>query len=83
MEEASKRILKDNRRSNESAKTIKDSIYASKKRMDTMKKNFYKLYKIDINDPLNFDFLLDTTRLSSSEVFNQVTAFIDKKYSII
>ena len=44
-----------------------------------MKKNFYKLYKVDINDPSNFDLLLDTTRLSSSEVFNQVTTFIDKK----
>ena len=79
LEEASNRILKDDHRSNESAKTIKDSIDASKKRMDTMKKNFYKLYKVDINDPSNFDLLLDTTRLSSSEVFNQVTTFIDKK----
>ena len=81
--EASKRILKDNSRSNESAKTIKDSIYTSKKRMDTMKKNFYKLYKVDINDSSNFDLLLDTTCLSSEEVFYQVSTFIDEKISTI
>ena len=44
-----------------------------------MKKNFYKLYKIDINDPSNFDLLLDTTSLSSIQVFNKVLAFIDEK----
>jgi len=79
LKEASNRILKDDNRTNESAKTIRDSIYASKKRMETMKKNFYQLYKVDINDPSNFDLLLDTTNLSSSEVFNHVSAFIDDK----
>ncbi len=79
LEEASNRILKDVTRTNESAKNIRDSIFASKKRMDTMQKNFYKLYKIDINDPSNFDLLLDTTKLSSSEVFKRVSSFIDEK----
>ena len=51
--------------------------------MDTMKKNFYKLYKVDINDPSNFDLLLDTTILSSKEVFEKVLAFIDEKSCMI
>ena len=79
LEEASKRILTDDNRINESARNIVDSIYASKKRMDTMKKNFFKLYKIDINDSSNFDLLLDTTNLSSEEVFNKVLKYIDEK----
>ena len=83
LEEASNRILNDDHRSNESAKTIGESIFASKKRMDTMKKNFYKLYKVDINDPSNFDLLLDTTILSSKEVFEKVLAFIDEKSCMI
>jgi len=77
LEEASMRILKDKKRTNEEAKTISDSIFASQKRMDTMRKNFFNLYKVDIEDPSNFDLILDTTKLSSSEVFNRVLAYID------
>tara|TARA_B100000579_G_C22324907_1_gene617778 strand:- start:66 stop:620 length:555 start_codon:yes stop_codon:yes gene_type:complete len=83
LEEASKRILKDDHRFNESADNIRDSIISSRKRMETMKKNFYKLYKVNINDPSNFDLLIDTTRLSPFEVFKKVSSFIDKKISEI
>ena len=79
LNEASERILKDNHRLNEDAKTIRESIASSRKRMDTMKKNYYKLYKVDIYNPSNFDLLLDTTRLSPSQVFKKVSSFIDKK----
>ena len=83
LEEASKRILKDDHRFNESADNIRDSIISSRIRMETMKKNYYKLYKVNINDPSNFDFHIDTTRLSPFEVFKKVSSFIDKKNSEI
>tara|TARA_Y100001970_G_C14087144_1_gene777949 strand:+ start:607 stop:1158 length:552 start_codon:yes stop_codon:yes gene_type:complete len=79
LEEASERILKDDHRYNESASNIKDSIVSSRKRMDTMTKNFLKLYKVNIKDPSNFDLLIDTTKLSPFEVFKKISSFIDKK----
>ena len=79
LEAASKRILKDSKRTNEIATNISESISSSKKRMDTMRKNFLSLYKVDIDDPSNFDFLLDTTSLSSSAVFYKISTFIDSK----
>ena len=81
LEVASNRILKDPLRTNEDARTIIESVLASKKRMNTMRKNFLNLYNVDIHDPSNFDLLLDTTNLSSAEVFGEVSAFIDIRIS--
>ena len=46
-----------------------------------MRKNYYNLYKVDIDDPDNFDFVLDTTSLSCEEVFKEVTSFIEHRIS--
>jgi cytidylate kinase len=35
------------------------------------------LYQVDIDDHSNFDLVLDTSRLTSVEVFEKVTDFID------
>ena len=45
------------------------------------RKNFLNLYNVDIHDPSNFDLLLDTTNLSSKEVFGKVSTFIDIRIS--
>ena len=42
-----------------------------------MRKNFMNLYQVDIDEYSNFDFVLDTTALSSEEVFDRVSSFID------
>ena len=42
-----------------------------------MRKNFMNLYQVDIDEYSNFDFVLDTTALSSEEVFERVSSFID------
>ena len=77
LEEAARRILDDSGRTTESATNIKDSIDSSQQRRDTMHKNFLSLYQVDIDDHSNFDFVLDTSRLTSVEVFEKVTDFID------
>ena len=46
-----------------------------------MHKNYYNLYQVDIDDPDNFDFILDTTSLSFEEVFKEVTSFIKQRIS--
>jgi cytidylate kinase len=77
LEEAARRILDDSGRTTESATNIKDSIDSSQQRRDTMHKNFLSLYQVDIDDHSNFDLVLDTSRLTSVEVFEKVTDFID------
>ena len=77
LEEAARRILDDSGRTTETATNIKDSIVSSQKRRVTMQKNFMSLYQVDIDDHSNFDLVLDTTSLSSDEVFEQASAFID------
>ena len=83
MEEAARRILEDTGRTTEDATTINDSIDSSQKRRDTMRKNFMSLYKVDIDDHSNFDLVLDTSSLSSAEVFGRVSIFIDDQTSNI
>ncbi|MDP7675357.1 MAG: cytidylate kinase, partial [Dehalococcoidia bacterium] len=77
LEEAARRILDDSGRTTETATNIKDSIVSSQKRRDTMHENFMSLYQVDIDDHSNFDVVLDTTSLSSAEVFERASAFID------
>jgi cytidylate kinase len=48
-----------------------------------MRRNFLSLYKVDIDDRSNFDLLLDTSSLSSAEVFESVSTFIDEQASNI
>ena len=81
LEESSQRILIDKARTTEAATTINDSMLASQKRRDTMRRNFLNLYKVDIDDFSNFDLRIDTTNLSASEVFDRVMAYIDEKKS--
>ena len=83
LEEAARRILEDTERTTEEAKTIRESIDTSQKRRDTMRRNFLSLYKVDIDDRSNFDLLMDTSSLSSAEVFERVSTFIDEQTSNI
>ena len=78
-EESAYRILADKERTTEAAKTISDSMETGKKRWETMRKNFLSLYKVDLDNPSNFDLMVDTTCLSSAEVFERVSTFIDEQ----
>ena len=79
--ESAHRILEDKKRTTEDAKTFSESIESSVKRREVMRKNYYNLYQVDIDDSDNFDFVLDTTSLSFEEVFNEVTSFIEQRIS--
>ena len=77
--ESARRILEDKKRTTEDAKTFSESIKSSVKRREVMRKNYKNLYHVDIDDPDNFDFVLDTTSLSFQEVFENVKSFIEQK----
>ena len=79
--ESARRILEDKKRTTEDAKTFSESIESSVKRRELMRKNYNNLYQVDIDDPYNFDFVLDTTSLSFEEVFKEVTSFIEQRIS--
>ena len=53
--ESARRILEDKKRTTEDAKTFSESIESSVKRREVMRKNYYNLYQVDIDDPDNFD----------------------------
>ena len=44
-----------------------------------MREKILSLYKVDLEDSSNFDLMLDTTCLSSGEVFKRVSTFIDEQ----
>ena len=79
--ESARRILEDKKRTTEDAKTFSESIESSVKRRRVMRKNYQNLYQVDIDDFKNFDFVLDTTRLSYEEVFKKVKSFIEQRIS--
>ena len=78
--ESARRILEDKKRTTEDAKTFSESIESSVKRREVMRKNYYNLYQVDIDDHDNFDFVLDTTSLSYEEVFEKVTSFMNREF---
>ena len=80
-EESARRILDDAKRTTEDAKTFSESLEAGRKRREAMRKSYLSLYQVDIDDNSNFDFVLDTSRLSSAEVFEKVSSFIDQRNS--
>ena len=75
-EVAAQRIF-DAKRKTEDAQSIQETIEANKKRAETMRANFMKLYQVDIHDEKNYDCIVDTTNLTPSEVFQQVVQHID------
>ena len=77
-EEAGKRIFNDNRES-EKLHNIEESVNKSIERRKVMKKNFLKLYKVNIEDPNNFDIVIDTTFLKKEDVFEKIKNLIQRK----
>ncbi len=70
---AAQRIL-DAHRDTESAKNLEDSMRANRRRFETMRDNFLRLYAVDITDPANFDIMIDTSHLSPEAVLTQIEA---------
>ena len=79
--EGAKRIykqLQENNSRNELKKSesVKDVLENIHRRRETDNFRYKKYYGVNIRDPKNYDFVLDTTKLSRKEVFNQVIHFI-------
>ncbi|MBF0286706.1 MAG: AAA family ATPase [SAR324 cluster bacterium] len=75
-----KRIL-DANRATEAARDLQAAIEATQTRMSSMRENFKKLYDVDMHDEKNFDFVLDTTKLTPEEVFQTVVEYIESRTS--
>lgn len=79
--EGARRILGDvqsgNAR-NEGAnlKTIDDLIHSNEARMSSDRKRYQQYYQLDVFDPKQFDFVLDTTGKDKEEVFALVLAAV-------
>ena len=74
---AARRIL-EAKRNSEEAVTLDDSIGALKKRVQTMQRNFKNLYGVDIYDHGNYDCVIDTSRRSPQDAYEQVVRYIER-----
>ena len=72
---AAQRILSA-KRITEAAQNLQSVMKANQQRIWTMKTNFKKLYGVEFHHESNFDFVLDTSNLSPSEVSKKVVDYI-------
>lgn len=83
--EAAQRIYtelqKDKTRNIEEGKmdSIEKVLEKQKKRKEEDTMIYGKYYGVDIHDPKNYDFVLDTTGLNIQEVFEKVMKFVESK----
>jgi len=83
-EEGAKRIFDDfkiNKMRNEArqVKSIEEAAAINRERMASDTKRYREIYGIDVFNPRNFDFVLDTTGLSKEKEFEQVYNFVKSK----
>jgi len=81
--EGAKRIFKELQKENSrnedvEVDSIENVIASNRKRRETDDLRYKKYYGIDIRDPKNYDFVLDTTKLPREEVFKKTIAFVKK-----
>ncbi|OGI25101.1 MAG: hypothetical protein A3J76_02645 [Candidatus Moranbacteria bacterium RBG_13_45_13] len=56
--------------------SLEDIIENIRRRRETDDLRYKKYYRINIRDPKNYDYVLDTTNLSREEVFEKVSTFV-------
>jgi len=66
-----KRIKSDNR-NEENSRSLNELIKKIKNREQSERKRYKKLYKIDYYDEKLYDLMIDTTKLSISEVIDKI-----------
>jgi CMP/dCMP kinase len=59
--------------------TFESVLESNRRRKETDNTRYKKYYGIDIRKPENYDFVLDTTKLTREEVFSQVMNFINER----
>lgn len=75
---AASRIFKDQRSSERAYAAIEEVVDDLKKRMDNDRQRYGKYYNIDCYNPKNFDYVIDTTRLTLDEVVDKVLEIVKK-----
>ncbi len=80
--EGAKRIFKELQESNtrnedKKTGTLEEVLESNRRRRETDDFRYQKYYGINIRDPKNYDFVLDTTRLTREEVLNKTLEFIN------
>ena len=78
LEESARRVLNADRIT-EAAKDLSQAMEANEEREDAMRRNFLKLYKVDIHDDRHFDLVVDTTPLSMDQMLENVCDFIERQ----
>ncbi|HLM83694.1 MAG TPA: cytidylate kinase family protein [Candidatus Bathyarchaeia archaeon] len=85
-EEGAKRIFKqlqekNSRNEDKKIDSIESVLASNRTRKETDDLRYKKYYGIDIRNPKNYDFVLDTTNLSPEEVFQKTISFIKEHKS--
>lgn len=79
IDEAARRAFNDPRRkSSESFETIEEQKEDLEKRFNLENERYFKLYGVHKEDKSNYDFVLDTTKLSREEVVEKILCAYNK-----
>lgn len=70
---------KDGRNEDSNITSIEEMLQSMRKRLASDKKRYMEYFGIEVYDPKNYDFVLDTSEISADEVFERVYAFIKSK----
>ncbi len=71
----------NHRNEDKELKNVYEVLASHNKRMASDKLRYHKYYGIDFDDPKDFDFIIDTSKLTPQEVFDQTMSFIKQKIS--
>ena len=82
LEEGARRIfnnlqLNNDRNEGNNLNTLDDVLASNKQRYESDHLRYQKYYNIDVYDPKNYDFYLDTTNIKPEAVFEAVYAFVE------
>ena len=84
LKEGTRRIMEEQKKSNKARnedlyKGLKDAKKKIRERIKSDIKRYKKYYKIEPYDTKNYDFVLDTTKLTISKVMDKVLDYIKKR----
>lgn len=85
-EEGAKRIFshlqqKNDRNEDINLNSLEDVKISNERRLASDKLRYQKYYGVDVNDKSHYDFYLDTTNLTLTEVFEKVLTFVKERLS--
>jgi len=81
LEVGAARIFKDLASRNEAKnlKSLEDVMASLRRRTESDSFRYQKYFSIDVYDPKNFDWILDTNDLTEEEVYQQVFSYVQEK----